>query len=137
MKLGMIAPSHDEKGIAKVASLGLKWIEFDINADDISYFNADEIKKSLALHGVKTGAIGRWGRPRIEKDGSINAKEQKDEFDLIDICKILGCPYYIAGVNYVDELSLYENYSAAIKYLGTYKAGTLRCWYPWAVCLFS
>ena len=121
MKLGMIAPSHDEKGIAKVASLGLKWIEFDINADDISYFNTEEIKKSLALHGVKTGAIGRWGRPRIEKDGSINAKEQKDEFDLIDICKILGCPYYIAGVNYVEELSLYENYSAAIKYLGALK----------------
>ncbi len=121
MKLGMIAPSHDESGIAKAASLGLKWIEFDINADDISYFNAEEIKKSLDSHGVKTGAIGRWGRPRIENGGGINAKEQKDEFELIDICKKLGCPYYIAGVNYVEGLSLYENYTAAIKYLGSLK----------------
>ena len=67
MKIGMIAPSHDDAGIAAVASLGLKWIEFDINADDISYFDADAIKESLSAHGMHAGAIGRWGRPRIEK----------------------------------------------------------------------
>ena len=117
----MIAPSHDEAGVKRVASLGLKWIEFDINADDISYFDTAAIKRALEENGVKTGAIGRWGRPRINSDGSINEKEQKDEFALIDVCRKLDCPVYIAGVNYVDGLSLYDNYTAAIKYLGSLK----------------
>ncbi|MBO4453262.1 MAG: sugar phosphate isomerase/epimerase [Clostridia bacterium] len=119
MKLGIIAPSHDENGVKRVADLGLKWIEFDINADDISYFNVDTVNSALDKYGVRTGAIGRWGRPRINKDGSINEKEQKDEFALIDACRKLDCPVYITGINYVEEISLYDNYSSAIKYLAS------------------
>lgn len=121
MKLGIIAPSHDEAGVKSTAELGLKWIEFDVNADDIGYFDKESIKKALSEYGVHTGAIGRWGRPRINPDGSINAKEQKDEFDLIDICRYLDCPIYITGVNYVDGLSLFDNYCAAVRYLKALK----------------
>ena len=85
MKLGMISPSHDAAGIQRIKALGLDYAEFDVNADDISYLNRAEIRKALSETGVKLGAVGRWGRDRITADGSICAKEQKDEFDLIDM----------------------------------------------------
>ena len=116
MKLGMISPSHDAAGIQRIKALGLDYAEFDVNADDISYLNRAEIRKALSETGVKLGAVGRWGRDRITADGSICAKEQKDEFDLIDMCAELGCPVYITGCNYVDSLSYYENCSFAIAY---------------------
>ena len=129
MKLGMISPSHDAAGIQRIKALGLDYAEFDVNADDISYLNRAEIRKALSETGVKMGAVGRWGRDRITADGSICAKEQKDEFDLIDMCAELGCPVYITGCNYVDGLSYYQNVSAAIAYFQSlidYAAGRVK-----------
>ena len=129
MKLGMISPSHDAAGIHRIKALGLDYAEFDVNADDISYLNRAEIRKALSETGVKLGAVGRWGRDRITADGSICAKEQKDEFDLIDMCAELGCPVYITGCNYVDGLSYYQNVSAAIAYFQSlidYAAGRVK-----------
>jgi len=129
MKLGMISPSHDAAGIQRIKALGLDYAEFDVNADDISYLNRAEIHKALSETGVKLGAVGRWGRDRITADGSICAKEQKDEFDLIDMCAELGCPVYITGCNYVDGLSYYQNVSAAIAYFQSlidYAAGRVK-----------
>lgn len=129
MKLGMISPSHDAAGIQRIKALGLDYAEFDVNADDISYLNRAEIRKALSETGVKLGAVGRWGRDRITADGSICAKQQKDEFDLIDMCAELGCPVYITGCNYVDGLSYYQNVSAAIAYFQSlidYAAGRVK-----------
>lgn len=129
MKLGMISPPHDAAGIQRIKALGLDYAEFDVNADDISYLNRAEIRKALSETGVKLGAVGRWGRDRITADGSICAKEQKDEFDLIDMCAELGCPVYITGCNYVDGLSYYQNVSAAIAYFQSlidYAAGRVK-----------
>ena len=129
MKLGMISPSHDAAGIQRIKALGLDYAEFDVNADDLSYLNRAEIRKALSETGVKLGAVGRWGRDRITADGSICAKEQKDEFDLIDMCAELGCPVYIPGCNYVDGLSYYQNVSAAIAYFQSlidYAAGRVK-----------
>lgn len=129
MKLGMISPSLDAAGIQRIKALGLDYAEFDVNADDISYLNRAEIRKALSETGVKLGAVGRWGRDRITADGSICAKEQKDEFDLIDMCAELGCPVYITGCNYVDGLSYYQNVSAAIAYFQSlidYAAGRVK-----------
>lgn len=117
MKLGIICPTHDAKGIQYARNYGLDYAEFDINADDISYINIPEIAQAMSEYKVSLGAVGRWGRPRIEKDGSLNKKEQKDEFTLIDMCAELGCPVYITGINYVKELSYYENITAAISYI--------------------
>ena len=129
MKLGMISPSHDAAGIQRIKALGLDYAEFDVNADDISYLNRAEIRKALSETGVKLGAVGRWGRDRITADGSMCAKEQKDEFDLIDMCAELSCPVYITGCNYVDRLSYYQNVSAAIAYFQSlidYAAGRVK-----------
>lgn len=130
MKLGMIAPGmHDRASVEKVASYGLKYAEFDVNADDISYLKPQEIKDALAEFDVKLCAVGRWGRDRINPDGSINKKEQKDEFDLIDLCAYTGCPVYITGCNYVSGLSYFDNISAAIQYFRSlidYAAGRVK-----------
>ncbi len=134
MKLGIIAPQHNKMGIEYVANLGLKWTEFDVNDDDISYLNIPEIKSALDEYGVNIGAVGRWGRPRINKDGSINTKEQNDERALIDFCREVGCPVYICGVNYVPEISLYSNYSSAIAYIQSlvdYAGGDVK------VCIYN
>ncbi len=117
MKLGIISPSHDAAGIRYVASLGLSYAEFDVNGDDVNYLDAQSILSACDEYGVSIGAVGRWGRPRINSDGSFNQKEQKDEFALIDFCRTVGCPVYICGVNYVDEISLYSNYTSAIGYI--------------------
>ncbi len=116
MKLGMIAPSHDAEGIKKVASYGLHYAEFDINADDIHYIDYDSVLAAMQQYDVKMGAVGRWGRNRILSDGSVNKKEQQDEFELIDACVKLGCPVYCTGCNYNANLSYYSNVTAAINY---------------------
>ena len=97
MNLGIIAASHDRAGIKHVMDLGLGYAEFDVNADDIAYVtgNVDDIKAALSEYDVKIGAVGRWGRFRINDDGSFNKKEQQDEFDLIDFCRKVA-PYISA-----------------------------------------
>ncbi|MDL2287496.1 sugar phosphate isomerase/epimerase [Eubacteriales bacterium OttesenSCG-928-G02] len=118
MKIGMITyPGVD--GIKRIRNWGLDYAEFDVNDDNIDYvLNAkNEIKAALAENNVKISVVGRWGRNRINKDGSFNEKEQRDEFNLIDFCEETNCPVYICGVNYVEELSYYENITAAINYI--------------------
>ena len=129
MKLGIICPRHDAEGIKRVSELGLNYAELDVNADDISYLNKAEIKKALKDYNISLGAVGRWGRNRILEDASFNKKEQRDEYELIDMCADMGCPVYITGVNYVESLSYYENITAAIKYiesLMTYASGRVK-----------
>ncbi|NLN56246.1 MAG: sugar phosphate isomerase/epimerase [Clostridiales bacterium] len=118
MKLGIIT-SHDRTGIKQVADLGLKYAEFDVNGDDISYLTGNEegIKAAMGEFGVEIAAVGRWGRNRLNSDLTVNTKEQKDEFDLIDFCVNVGCPVYITGINYVNGFSYYSNVSAAIGYI--------------------
>ncbi|HBL85225.1 MAG: hypothetical protein A2Y17_03255 [Clostridiales bacterium GWF2_38_85] len=120
MKLGIIT-DHNAAGIQKVRKYGLDYAEMDVNADDISYIFNEEagIKKAMQENSVEMSAIGRWGRPRINNDGSINLKEQKQEFDLIDLCKRLSCPVYMLTVNYVDGISYYSNITAAINYISS------------------
>lgn len=118
MKLGIIT-SPNKEGIQRVNRLGLEHAEFDINGDDISAVtgNAGVLKAALSENGVHLCAVGRWGRNRLNPDLSVNEKEQKDEFDLIDFCESTGCGVYICGVNYVEGFSYYENITAAMGYL--------------------
>ena len=108
MKLGIIA-GHDPAGIKYVRDLGLGYAEFDVNGDDISYLTApeksDAVLDAMKKYDVKLGAVGRWGRNRINNDGTICEKERQDEYALIDLCKKLDCPVYICGINYVEGLS--------------------------------
>ena len=131
MKLGIIAPSHDKSGLLYAKNLGLSYAEFDVNGDDVSYLTdiACELKEYSETIGVSICAVGRWGRPRINADMSVNEKERSDEKALIDFCEKVGCPVYICGVNYVEGQSYYSNITAAINYIGSlieYAAGRVK-----------
>ncbi len=129
MKLGIICAQHNAQGIKKIRELGLDYAELDVNADDIAYLNKAEIKKALSDYNIALGAVGRWGRNRINEDATFNNKEQRDEFELIDMCADMGCPVYITGVNYVEELSYYDNITAAVGYVESlmeYAAGRVK-----------
>lgn len=118
MKLGIIA---DPKEISfKMASeKELSFLEFCINIGyNLEEFISDveNIKAWIAKYNVKVGSIGRWGSDRIDKEGKIIDEELKISYKLIDVASELGCPNFVCGCNYIEELSYYENCTAAINY---------------------
>ncbi|HPE95927.1 MAG TPA: sugar phosphate isomerase/epimerase family protein [Bacillota bacterium] len=132
MKLGIIT-SHDAAGIERVRHYGLDYAEFDVNGDDITYLTNDaavaSILEAMKKNDVAMSAVGRWGRNRLNADGSVNEKEFSQEKELIDLCITLGCPVYISGMNYVKDISYFSNISAAIAYfqaLIEYTAGKVK-----------
>lgn len=120
MKLGMIS-GYDKEDFAKVKAKDLDFVEFCINFQDDDKnedfsAQAGRIAEDLNSLGLFTGSVGRWGSFKILSDGSANPKEIEVDTRLIKAAKTLGCPIYVTNCNYVEELSLFENYQAAISY---------------------
>lgn len=119
MKLGIIS-NCDREGFEYAKNHGVEFIElcWNIGLDcDELYSKIDSMKALIAETGVAVGSIGRWGTDKIDKDGNIIEEELKNSYTLIDICAAVGCGVFNTGVNYVDELTTYENVTAAIKFL--------------------
>lgn len=121
MKLGIISYGFEKEHLQRVKDLELEFVEFCVNADADNRFQefydkAEGIKKICDELGIFTGSVGRWAGNKINKDGSANQDELLADTTLIKAAGIVQSPVYVCSCNYVDELSLYENYSAAIKY---------------------
>lgn len=121
MKLGLIAYGG-EQDFPKAKEKGLDFVEFCINAcppDIQEEFSRDakETRKKLDDLGLGTGSVGRWGAVKLLKDGTINQEEFEIDRRLIEAAAVLGSPVYVTGCNEAEDLSLYENYTAAIGYL--------------------
>lgn len=121
MKLGIISSGFDKKDFQAAANLKLDFVEFDVNAGEEDRHQefadrAPEIKENLKELGLSTGAVGRWGGDKLTADGSINAAEMDADKKLIAAAQTLGCSVYITGCNYIEEMSFYDNCSAAIRY---------------------
>jgi sugar phosphate isomerase/epimerase len=117
MKLGIIA-SPEAASFHKAQADGLEFVEFCINVgSDIEAFvgTVPALKKASEQTGVKVGSIGRWGSDRIGKQGIVE-EELQVSFRLIDAAAEFGCPNFVCGVNYVEELSFYQNATLAIDY---------------------
>lgn len=123
MKLGII--KHFGNGVFKedvfrsAREKGLEFFEFCINVgQDVAPFIAhtDQLKEYLNKYGLEIGSVGRWGTDRIDSTGKINIDVMNDDKALIKWCKDIGCGVFVTGCNYVEELSLYENCTAAIGY---------------------
>lgn len=117
MQLGIITPFTTD-GLAQAAAYGLKNAEFCVNVDaDIPAFLATvpALRAASEQTGVAVASLGRWGSPRLNKNG-IDEAELAIDCQLIDAAAALGTPVYVAGCNYVEELSLFHNYSLAIGY---------------------
>ena len=118
MKLGIIA-TPEEQSFMMAAAKGLSFLEFTINIGynlDKFLGDVENIKGWVKQYGVAVGSIGRWGTDRINKDGSIIEEELQVSYRLIDTASELGCPNFVCGCNYVEELSFYQNCTAAIGY---------------------
>ncbi|WP_127539653.1 sugar phosphate isomerase/epimerase family protein [Paenibacillus illinoisensis] len=118
MKLGIIAPVQEES-FANARRRGLHFLEFCINeGDSVEEFceQLESISQWKTQYGVKVGSIGRWKSLRINEKGEILQDELERCFKLIDAASALGCPSFVSGCNYVEELSFYENCTAAIAF---------------------
>lgn len=119
MKLGIIAPPVEES-FAAAQKKGLDFLEFCINPNhDAEAFlgSVSQIKGWIQKYRVTVQSVGRWKSERICRDGSLNEAELELSYRLIDAAGQLGCPNFVCGCNYVDELSYYQNCTSAIGYL--------------------
>jgi sugar phosphate isomerase/epimerase len=117
MKLGIIA-SPKAASFHQAQANGLEFLEFCINIGvDVDAFAASipALKQASEQTGVTVGSIGRWGSHRISKVGIVE-EELQLSYRLIDAAAELGCPNFVCGVNYVEELSYFSNASLAVEY---------------------
>lgn len=121
MKLGIISYGFERENIQKIKDLDLDFVEFCVNSDKDNRFQefydkADSILEVCNELGLFVGSVGRWGGSKINTDGTHNEDEYLADTTLIKATAKVKCPVYVVNCNYVDEISLYENYTAAIKY---------------------
>ena len=132
MKLGMIAPPASGS-FDQAKDLGLSFLEFDINcrfgaafdgtgadlrsSGHVMLEHADQWKADIARTGIEVGALGRWASQVIDSNGGVIEEEFSHVKALIDLTHELGTKNYLVSVNYNENLSLYQNISAAIRYL--------------------
>ncbi|MHA7963265.1 sugar phosphate isomerase/epimerase family protein [Paenibacillus sp. CAU 1782] len=120
MNLGIIAPA-EESSFILAQKRKLHFLEFCVNeGDDVTAFcdRVGELSAWKEQYDIQIGSIGRWKSIRIDRSGDIVQDELKRCFELIDVASELQCPSFVVGCNYVDELSLYDNCTAAIRFFG-------------------
>ncbi|TRZ39614.1 sugar phosphate isomerase/epimerase [Niallia circulans] len=118
MKLGIIAKPI-EKSFQEAKMMGLEFIELCVNeGDDVEEFyeGRQNLFRWIEEYGIDIGSIGRWKSHRINQSGEVIQEELDRCFRLIDIARESGCKNFVAGCNYVGELSYYANCSAAIEF---------------------
>lgn len=118
MKLGMIAEVSEES-FAYAGKAGLDFVEFCINGEDhgeklIEYEN--QILDWMEQYQVGIGSIGRWKSEILQPDGKVSEEETEIAGELMRLAKKFRCPNYICGCNYINEISLFQNYSSAIEF---------------------
>ncbi|MDE5053283.1 sugar phosphate isomerase/epimerase [Niallia taxi] len=121
MQLGIIS-SPLESSFERAKIKALDFIELCVNeGQDVNEFyqTRKELAKWQKQYKVKVGSIGRWKSLRIDLKGQIIEEELQRCYRLIDVASELGCPNFVSGCNYVDELSYYENCTAAISFFSS------------------
>lgn len=117
MKLGIIA-WIGEDDFRAAQEKGLEFIELDVNDRDAEFLeHLEEIKGFSQKYRMPIGAVGRWGKDKISKDGILQ-EELDTERRLMDAASKLKCGIYMTGCNYLEDLSYFENCRLAIEYLG-------------------
>lgn len=123
MKLGIIMPPKAES-FDRAKALGLDFVEFDCNPTDffgvpVAELTAaqEEIKAASQRTGVEVGAVGRWASHILDEKGQVKPAEWEDVKAVIDFGAYLGAKHYLCSVNYVKQISYYQNITAAIHVL--------------------
>lgn len=116
MKLGIIG-WIDEQSFKKAVERKLEFLEICVNSSDEEFLNyLDRTKKYSEEYQMPIASVGRWGIDKINLEGTCIPEELAIEYKLIEAAAYLESPVYVTGCNYIEELSYYENITAAIKY---------------------
>ncbi|UPO91065.1 sugar phosphate isomerase/epimerase [Niallia sp. Man26] len=118
MQLGIIA-TPQEKSFKYAKDKGLNFLELCINeGNDVEAFYKDrnELSQLIDKYDIHVQSIGRWKSLRIDSKGKVIDEELQRCFQLIDVASELECTNFVSGCNYVEELSYFDNCSAAIDF---------------------
>lgn len=118
MQLGIIA-KPTKKSFEYAKNKRLDFLEFCINeGQDVEefYSNRKNLSTWKKQYGIGVGSIGRWKSIRIGNQGNVNEEELEKCFKLIDVASELECSNFVSGCNYSEELSFYDNCTAAIHF---------------------
>ena len=121
MKLGIIRNQNDENAFAFAKEKGLSFVELCLNFEpEAQQFiaQADVLKKRSEEAGIPFASIGRWNASPLDEQGKIRPHLLEEAKRTIDAAHALGCPVYVCGATWVEGLSLYQNYTAAIRFFG-------------------
>jgi len=123
MKFGMIRNAADRAAFEYVQGKGLEFIEvcmnYTKNAEEF-IARSDEIRALVDEFNIPVLSVGRWngdGGP-IDENGKMKEDLWEETKRSMDAIAKVGCPLYVCGCNYVENLSLYKNYTIAIDYFG-------------------
>ena len=116
MRLGMIAET-DAAGFDYVVSKKLDFIEAVRNhPDQIERFVSDVpgIRARIQTTGIDIPVVGRWGA-EVQKNGLIAEEEFSLTKALLNAAIAVGARTFVCGCNYDPAISLYQNYTVAIR----------------------
>ncbi len=117
MRLGMIA-GYTREEFGYVKDLGLDFVEICCNSaeESKSFVSAQkEVKKLLEIFPLDISSVGRWSHS-VNNAGVLDSHELCIYYSLLDTAITLGAKTFVCGINRDDSISLYKNYTAAIKF---------------------
>ncbi len=121
MKLGIIRNQNDENAFSFVKEKGLSFVELCLNYEEEAQqfiAQADTLKARSEAAGIPFASIGRWNASPLDEQGKIKPYLLEEAKKTMDAAAKLGSPIYVCGCNWVEVLSLYQNYTAAIRFFG-------------------
>lgn len=121
MQLGIIRNQNDENAFTFAKDKGLSFVELCLNFEpEAQNFidQADVLKKRADAAGIPVASVGRWNASPLDEQGKIRPHLLEEAKRTMDGAHTLGCPLYVCGANWVEGLSLYQNYTAAIRFFG-------------------
>ncbi len=120
MRLGRIQNDYSASGFDKVVSEGLEFIEICCNSHDDAEALSDSIgsvKEQILRTGIPVSCIGRWNHSVAQ--GGVLIPERVAGYErLLDTAMELGARTFVCGMNRDPSVSLYKNYTLAVKFLG-------------------
>ena len=120
MRLGRIQNNYTKEGFDAVKETGLSFIEICCNSEEdmIALCQAEEsVKEEIARTGIDVSSVGRWNHTILE-DGRIHEGRLQGYYALLDTAIALGARTFVVGCNLDPTVSLYQNYTLAIRFLG-------------------
>jgi len=136
MKLGIINNQYAAADFDRIKVKGLEFIEICCNHDpDCERFIAqtDALMDNIARTGLPVRSVGRWNSKPLA-GGAISEDVRGLMYRFLDAAVKVGAKICVCGVNYDGSVSLYRNYTLAIKYLRDLYNRAHDCGITLAVC---